>query len=260
MEEMFGLRNRSAVVTGGLGQIGMAISLALEEAGASVVIIDCDEEAWNAELAGLSADGRKFSFFNADVSNAELVPEVVQSADDRTDGFDIWVNCAYPRTEDWGNRPENDRPISWRRNVDMQMTATCLYADRAAQHMAAREGGSVVNIASIYGGVSPNFLVYEGTDMISPAAYSAIKGGIISHTKFIAMYYGRSGVRANAVWPGGVAANQPSSFVERYNDQTALGRMAEAEELGPAVVFLASEAASYITGATLMVDGGWTAN
>jgi NAD(P)-dependent dehydrogenase (short-subunit alcohol dehydrogenase family) len=107
--------------------------------------------------------------------------------------------------------------------------------------------------------VAPDFSIYEGTSMTTPAAYAAIKGGLIAHTRYLAAYFGRQNVRANVISPGGVHAAQPDTFVAAYARRTALGRMARAEEIGPPVVFLCSSAASYVTGAVIPVDGGWTA-
>ncbi|MEK7333547.1 MAG: SDR family oxidoreductase, partial [Nitrospirota bacterium] len=120
-------------------------------------------------------------------------------------------------------------------------------------------GGTIINLASIYGVVAPDFSIYEGTEMTMPVAYSAIKGGIIALTRYIATYYAKYNVRANTVSPGGIFDNQQETFVKRYSDKTPLGRMGSPSEVTGAVVFLASEAASYITGQNLIVDGGWTA-
>jgi len=255
-EAAFRLDGMNAVVTGGLGRIGAAISRSLAAAGARVAVVDKSSKGWPALAREL---GHGAVFESADISVADAVPDIVASLDRRLGGISIWVNCAYPRTADWGVAPERDSPKSWRRNVEMQMVATCIAADHAAQRMAKRGGGSIINTASIYGVVGPDFSVYDGTGMTTPAAYSAIKGGIIGHTRYLASYYGRQGVRVNVICPGGVAAGQPKRFVTQYARRTALGRMAKAEELGPPTVFLASAASSYVTGAVLMVDGGWTA-
>ena len=252
----FRLDGLAAVVTGGLGRVGRSIGSALGDAGARLLVVDKDEADWLAARAEFPDDA---AFHALDVTELEAIPAHVAAIDERLDGIAVWVNCAYPRTADWGGKPEQDTPESWRRNVDMQMTSYCLFADHAAQRMAARDGGSIINVASIYGVVAPDFAVYENTDMTTPAAYAAIKGGIVAHSRYLASYYGRRGVRVNALCPGGVAAGQPDTFVEAYGRRTALGRMAEAAEIGPPAVFLASEASSYVTGATLMVDGGWTA-
>lgn len=120
-------------------------------------------------------------------------------------------------------------------------------------------GGSIINIGSTYGVVAPDFSIYEGTQMTMPAAYSAIKGGLITFTKYLAAYYGKDKVRANVVSPGGIFDHQPKSFVEKYSKRVPLGRMGEPSDVAGAVVFLASDASKYVTGHNLMVDGGWTA-
>ena len=125
--------------------------------------------------------------------------------------------------------------------------------------MRAGTGGSIINLASTYGIVAPDFSIYEGLDMTTPAAYAAIKGGIVNLTQFLASYYGKNGIRVNCVSPGGIANSQPDVFVRRYVSRTPLGRMGTPEDIAGAVVFLASEAAAYVTGHNLVVDGGWTA-
>ena len=120
------------------------------------------------------------------------------------------------------------------------------------------ENGSIINFGSIYGVVGPDFSIYQGTDMTVAAAYSAIKGGIISFTRYLATYYAKCGIRVNAICPGGIFDNQPQTFVKKYEKKTPMGRMGKAEEMVGPVIFLASDAASYVTGHILMVDGGWT--
>lgn len=252
----FALGGRRIVVTGGAGRLGSAIVRALAAAGGRVIVLDKDGEGWARLAPAIEGEA---TFERCDVTDLEAIPGVVEGLDRRNDGLAAWFNCAYPRTEAWGAAPERDSPESWRRNVDMQMNSYCLFAAHAARSMAARGGGSVVNVASIYGMVAPDFSVYEGTDMTTPAAYAAIKGGVIAHSRYLASQYGRQGVRVNALCPGGVLADQPERFVAAYSRRTALGRMAEADEIGPPAVFLAADASSYVTGTTLVVDGGWTA-
>src|SRR3546814_18777232 len=172
----------------------------------------------------------------------------------------IWVNAAYPRTADWAtSRQDVFDAKSWRTNVDLQMNSYCLLSAAVAAAMAQRGSGSIVNVASIYGVVGPDFTIYEGLEMTTPPAYSAIKGGIIGYTRYLASFYAARGVRVNAVAPGGVMNNQPSAFAGNYARRTPMGRMAEAADIAWPVVFLASDAASYITGVVLPIDGGWTA-
>jgi NAD(P)-dependent dehydrogenase (short-subunit alcohol dehydrogenase family) len=124
--------------------------------------------------------------------------------------------------------------------------------------MKERRSGSIVNISSIYGSVGPDFSLYAGTEMTMPAAYSAIKGGIVNFTRYLAAYYGSYGVRVNCVSPGGIYDGQPEQFVQRYKAKVPLQRMGLPEDIAAPVAFLLSEEAAYITGHNLMVDGGWT--
>ena len=118
--------------------------------------------------------------------------------------------------------------------------------------------GSIINIASIYGVVANDPNLYVGTDMKQPPTYNFVKAGMINFTRYLACYYGKQGVRANCISPGGYFNNQPAPFVESYTSRVPVGRMLDNEDVKGAAVFLASDASSYITGANLMVDGGWT--
>jgi NAD(P)-dependent dehydrogenase (short-subunit alcohol dehydrogenase family) len=198
-------------------------------------------------------------FVMANMAEPALVTQAVHAAAQALQGLDVWIGCAYPRTPGWGQRPELDDASFWQSNVTMQLTATCLAATEAAKLMARSGGGAIINVASIYGVVGPDFSIYADDATVCPAPYAAIKGGLVNHTRYLASYFGRRGVRANVICPGGVFDGQDSGFVERYGARTPLGRMAKPEELVGAFHFLASRAASYVTGATIMVDGGWTA-
>jgi NAD(P)-dependent dehydrogenase (short-subunit alcohol dehydrogenase family) len=125
--------------------------------------------------------------------------------------------------------------------------------------MAKQSFGSVVNITSIYGIVGPDFGVYEGTKMTMPAAYSAIKGGVINFSRYLASYYGKFGIRVNCVSPGGIFDNQPVQFVTNYEAKVPMKRMGLPKDISPTISFLLSEGSSYITGQNIVVDGGWTA-
>ena len=124
--------------------------------------------------------------------------------------------------------------------------------------MAAKKNGSIVNIGSIYGTVGPDFNVYNNTELTMPAAYSAIKGGVINFTRYLSSYYGKNNIRVNCVSPGGIFNSQPVEFVKNYENKVPMQRMGKPEDISPAVSFLLSDDSSYITGQNLIIDGGWT--
>jgi NAD(P)-dependent dehydrogenase (short-subunit alcohol dehydrogenase family) len=125
--------------------------------------------------------------------------------------------------------------------------------------MIKQNSGAIINMASIYGVVGPDFSIYEGTAMTLPAAYSAIKGGLINFTRYLASYLGKYQIRVNSVSPGGIFDNQSSDFVRKYENKVPLGRMGTPQDIAPSVVFLLSDDSKYITGQNLLIDGGWTA-
>lgn len=254
---LFDLKGMTAYVTGGTGLIGRSVCNALVSCYANVIALDITEDKAGDKTDGAANAAGFVPFDAADVTNLDQRLAALEKA---TSDADIWVNCAYPRTEDWAEHTqENLNPVSWARNVELQMNSYCLLASAIAGRMAARGSGSIINLGSIYGLVAADFNVYEGTDLTLPPAYAAIKGAIVNHTRYLASYYGAKGVRVNVVCPGGVANGQPARFVENYNARTPMGRLAKPKEIGGPVAFLASPAASYITGTVLTVDGGWTA-
>ena len=141
----------------------------------------------------------------------------------------------------------------------MQMNSIFIICQKVLEIMKAQMSGSIVNFGSIYGVVGNDFTLYESYGGTSAAAYCAIKGGIINFSRFLASYYGKYNVRVNCVSPGGIFDNQNPLFVKEYNKKSLLKRMGNANEIAPAVTFLLSDEASFITGHNLMVDGGWTA-
>ena len=141
----------------------------------------------------------------------------------------------------------------------MQMNSCFIMCQAVAKEMLKNGKGSIVNIASIYGVVGNDFTIYEGYGGTSPAAYTAIKGGIINFSRYLASYYGKHNIRVNCVSPGGILDKQHPSFIERYCAKSPLKRMGNPEVIAPAVSFLLSDEVSFITGRNLMVDGGWTA-
>lgn len=244
------LKNKVVIVTGGNGLLGKCIVSNLEEDGAIVINVDINIETdW------------KTGFYKCDITNEENVKNLVADVILKYKRIDGLVNNAYPRTSDWGAKFEDIVYESWQKNVDMQMNSVFLLSQKVLKVMRDQESGSIVNIGSIYGVVGNDFTIYEDYGGTSPAAYAAIKGGIINLTKYLASYYGKFNIRVNCVSPGGILdeSHQNPLFIKRYSDKSPLKRLGKPEEIAPAISFLLSEDASFITGHNLMVDGGWTA-
>lgn len=256
MSDLFDLSNRVAVVTGGVGLIGQSVCETLHDHGASVYVADLDTESGTAFAESL---GENAFFVEMDATSFESVSRTVEEIIADSGRIDVLVNAAYPRNENYGRAYESVEYSDWLENLTLHLGSYFAVTRAVSEQMVRQDtGGSIINFGSIYGVQAPDFSVYEGTDMTSPVEYAAIKGGIINLTRYLASYLGEHGVRANAISPGGVFEEQPEEFVEAYEKNTPLGRMANPEDLQGAVVYLASGASAYVTGHNLVVDGGWT--
>jgi NAD(P)-dependent dehydrogenase (short-subunit alcohol dehydrogenase family) len=242
------LKDKIVIVTGGSGLIGKAIVDDITKKGGIAVNADITVET------DLNQNSIKL-----DITDECSIKSVIESVYHHFGKIDCLVNSAYPRTKDWGEKFETVKIDSWRKNVDMQMNSTFYICQQVICYMKKNSSGSIVNLASIYGIVGNDFTLYEGLNTTSPAAYSAIKSGIINFTRYLASYYGKDHIRVNCVSPGGIFDNQNPTFVERYNAKVPVGRMGTPEDIAPAVSFMLSDEAKYITGHNLVVDGGWTA-
>lgn len=254
----FNLSSKVCVVTGGTGLIGKALVEGLAESKAKVVLADIDTDKGVSTARKLSGCGLKVIFKYLDVTSDTSVSELIDFAHKKYKRIDTWINSAYPRTRDWGNKFEDISLVSWRKNIDMHLGGYFLCSQKIAEYMKRQKRGSIINLASIYGITAPDFSLYQNTDMTMPVAYSVIKAGIINFTKYLASYYGKYKIRVNCVSPGGVFDGQPRVFVKRYIQKTALRRMAAPEDVAGAVIYLASDASRYVTGHNLIVDGGWS--
>ena len=271
MNNLFSLNDKVAVVTGALGLIGRQHCRALAAAGANVVVTDIDGERCEAfanalmtEYPGINALGTA-----CDITDEDDVGALLHAVLGRFGSVNILVNNAA--VNDMVENPaagpelscfENYPLAAWKRSLDVNVTGTFLCSRAIGSHMATNGGGSIINIASTYGIVAPDQSLYRNTDgsqiFYKSAAYPTSKGAVLMFTRFLASYWGRNGVRVNALSPGGVQNGQDEAFIERYALRTPLGRMADARDYQGALVFLASDASGYVTGANLVVDGGWT--
>jgi NAD(P)-dependent dehydrogenase (short-subunit alcohol dehydrogenase family) len=248
---LFDLRGRIAVVTGAFGLIGREIAEVLADFGAKVYSADL------LAVGRLPAAGRT-RFVPMDITSESSVQKTLSRIHSREKRIDILVNCAYPRTSDWGMDMESVPMESWHTNVNSHLGGYFCVSRAAAVMMKKRRRGSIINLASIYGMVAPDFSIYKGTGMTMPAAYAAIKGGIISISRYMAAYYGKWNIRVNVISPGGVFDSQHPAFVRAYTAKTPLERMAAPRDVAAAALYLAADASSYVTGLNLPVDGGRT--
>jgi NAD(P)-dependent dehydrogenase (short-subunit alcohol dehydrogenase family) len=241
------LKDKVVIVTGGSGLIGSSILEYIRASGGIGI---------NADLH--VSDDFECGNLNCDVTNVESVSSALNKIKLKYGKIDGFVNNAYPRTSDWGLKFEDIPLDSWKQNVDLQLNSVFICSQVILEFMKDQGYGSIVNIASIYGVVGPTFNVYANTGMTMPAAYSAIKGGVINFSRYLASYFGQYNLRINCVSPGGIFDNQNPIFVENYSQNVPMRRMGYPEDISPAVGFLLSDESSYITGQNIIVDGGWT--
>ncbi|HTB99837.1 MAG TPA: oxidoreductase [Ferruginibacter sp.] len=243
---MFSIKDKVIVVTGSNGLLGNNITKVLRDEGAIVIGAD------------IRFENKTENDYLMDITDEKSVTEVVKTIVEKYHKINGWLNNAYPRTKDWGNKLEDVPLESWRSNIDMHLNGYFLCCKIVLAQMKIQGYGSLINMSSIYGVVGPDFTVYDGTAMTTPVAYSAIKGGLINLSRYLAAYYGPYQVRVNCISPGGIFDNQPKVFVDNYNKKVPMRRMGQSKDITAAVVFLLADETNYITGHNLIVDGGWT--
>ena len=253
--ESFRLHEKVAVVTGGAGLYGRQIVEALAEAGARTFMASRNLEKLQAQAEVFRQAGLNVTALQYDQASEPSVLQLLQQVIDAAGKVDILVNNSVSRPmSDWSS-PAAD----FAKSMEVNATGLFLMIRAFGEHMAECGGGSIINIGSIQGCVGPDYTLYDGLGWGIPPDYFFHKGGLLQLTRFAASKLGPRGVRVNSINPGGFFDGQDPRFVERYNARTFLGRMANDSDLKGAVVFLASEASRYVTGADLAVDGGYTA-
>jgi NAD(P)-dependent dehydrogenase (short-subunit alcohol dehydrogenase family) len=260
--DLLRLDDRVCVITGGAGHIGLAAGEAFAELGGRVVIVDLTEAACVARSDDLS---RRFGVethpLPFDLAQPGAGGEIVRATLARFGRLDVLVNNAALTgmsgvpgyAVPWAEQSLAAWDAALRINLSAAFELTHAATDALGAH-----SGSVINVGSIYGVVGPNLGLYEGTVMGNPAAYAATKGALIQLTRYLAAVMAPR-VRVNTLSPGGIERGQPEAFQARYRDRTPLRRMGTEEDLKGAFAFLAGDAAAYVTGQNLVVDGGWTA-
>ncbi len=272
IQEKFDLTGRVAVVTGGVGLLGAEFCRTLAEAGAAVAIVDLNDSASQAVAESLTKSGYKALALPTDIIQPDSVNSAVDKVLSSFGRLDILVNSAAldpkfdPEAVSKGITPGafEDYPLElWNSALNVNLTGTFLMTQACVKPMIEQgKKGSIINICSTYGLNGPDQRIYikDGKRVaFKPIYYTVTKAGVMGFTKYLAAYYAETEIRVNALTPGGVFNNHEDYFVKNYSAKTILGRMATKDEMNGALLFLASDASSYMTGNNLVVDGGWTA-
>jgi 2-deoxy-D-gluconate 3-dehydrogenase len=272
IQEKFDLTGRVGVVTGGGGQLGFEFCRTLAEAGAAVAVVDSNASAAQGTADTLAKNGYQALAIPNDITRREAVTSLVENVLSAFGRLDILVNSAAldpkfdPDAMQKGITPGafEDYPLDqWNAALNVNLTGMFLVTQACVKPMIEQgKKGSIINICSTYGLNGPDQRIYvrEGRRVaFKPVYYTVTKAGVMGFTKYLAAYYAGTDIRVNALTPGGVFNNHEDYFVKNYSAKTILGRMAKKDEMNGALLFLASDASSYMTGNNVVVDGGWTA-
>ena len=267
----FDLTDRVVCITGGGGFLGSDFARAFVEAGARVAVIDQDLLRAEAALQNAGGASENMLAIEANVTDARSVDDFTQQVLGWGGKIDVLINSAAidPKFDaDVAQQQSHtfeEQPLQlWKKSLDVNLTGTFLCCQAIGKIMVAEAAGTIINIASTYGVVAPDQRLYQRDGeaeqtMFKPAAYPVSKAGVLHLTRYLATYWSNTGVRVNSLTPHGVYRSQDEQFLRRFAQRSPLGRMAQPEEITGPLLFLASDAASYINGANLVVDGGWTA-
>lgn len=259
-QEAFRLNGKVVVLTGAGGIIGRVATRMLREAGGRVLALDRSVD----DLHSIGEEDDTLMKRVVDVTDSHALVEARLAMNARWGNADVLVNNAAAKSKNFFE-PFDTFPLAdWNEVLDVNLTGAMLCAQVFGPPMVEQRHGVIINTLSIYGIVGPDQRIYDGSEYLgrainTPAVYSASKAALWGLTKYLATYWGGHGVRTNAVTPGGISSGQNSTFTEKYESRVPMGRMACAEDIAYAMVYLSSDAARYINGHNLVVDGGWTA-
>ena len=254
MKNFFDVQNKIVAVTGATGLIGKDIVKSMSELGARVIASDINEEVLSQLKTDFKADT-----FKCDVSSSDEVKGFVKYIIDNYGNVDVLINNHQYKPQGFLEAQAHNFPEElWDSIINVNLKGTFLTCRDFGAVMLEKGKGSIINFASTYGIVSSNPDLYEGNSMGNPIAYSASKGGVVMLTKYLGTYWASKGVRVNAITPHGVWNNHEEAFESRFNKMSPMKRMMQVEEVTGGVIFLASDASSYMTGNNLILDGGWS--
>jgi NAD(P)-dependent dehydrogenase (short-subunit alcohol dehydrogenase family) len=260
------LENKVCIVAGGLGLIGKAFVEAILENGGIAIIGDLNN-ANGTDFVDVLAerfDPNRIELLNLDIISKVSINQLIETVYNKYGKIDAFVNTSYPRNKNWGNKFEDVTYEDFCENVNLHLGGYFLASQQMATFFKTQNYGCIINISSIQGVNAPKFDTYEGIvttsgkEMTSPVEYSAIKAGIVMLTKYMAKYFKGTNVRFNCISPGGILADQPTEFLDRYQKYCTSKGMLDPVDLKGALIFLLSDFSKYVNGQNIIVDDGWT--
>ncbi|MFC2019182.1 SDR family oxidoreductase [Chloroflexota bacterium] len=258
--KLFDISGKVALITGGAGLLAFEYAKVLAEHGANIILVDLDDNTCKDRALELERKtGEKAIGLFVDLADKRSIQDMVEKTLDKFRSIDILINNAAVKSPKFFV-PFEEFPLKdWETVVAVNLTAVFLCSQVVGRQMLKQGKGVIINIASHYGVVGPDFRIYEGSSINTPPVYSATKAGVVGLTRYLATWWANKNIRVNCVSPGGVYDNQSDDFVQKYSYRVPQGRMAEKTDLQGVILFLASDASSYVTGQNLVIDGGWTA-
>ena len=265
-QKIFDIKGKTIVLAGSAGKVGSRFAHILSNAGANVILVDKDDiKNKKLELEIIKKYKTKATAQNIDINDTKQVKKLVEVILKKYKKIDVLINNAHivPR-----NHPDRDAPFEkfpvelWDETISNNMRGIFLCSKEIGKSMIKRKKGIIINISSIYGITGPDQKIYGASRLNSPAYYSATKGAMVNLTKYLASYWGSKNIRVNTLTLGGIFDKKLHSgkeFVKNYSNKTMLGRMSNEKDYDGAILFLTSDASSYMTGSNLIIDGGWTA-
>jgi NAD(P)-dependent dehydrogenase (short-subunit alcohol dehydrogenase family) len=255
----FDLSAKWIVITGGCGLIGKAFCEAVAQFGACVVVADIEASEPKKFANDLSVKHqREMIGLSVDVSNKESVKQLLNKILKKTNRIDGLVNGHQNKSHLIFEKFEELNEDNWDKVVEVNLKGTFLTCQIIGTYMALNGGGKIVNLPSTYSLVAPNQNLYKGTNMGCPAAYSASKGGVEALSKYLASYWASKNIQVNMITPHGVWNKHEKKFEDNFSKFTPMERMSYNHEVASALIYLLSDASSYVTGDNMLVEGGWT--
>jgi len=262
IKKLFDLSDKTIILTGAAGFLGSVYADGLSQVGANVVLCDVN---FNGCKKIENQIRKKYAVeplsIKLDITNSQSIKNLISKVSKKYSKIDVLINNAAYQGNDKIRTTnfENLDVASWDKAIDVNLTGIFRLCQQVGKIMLKQKSGNIINISSIYGIVGADQRIYGTSGLNSAVFYATTKSAVLNLTRYLASYWNRTGIRVNTLSPGGVQNNQQKKFIKKYSDKTMIGRMAKQDEYVGALVFLSSDASSYMTGSNLIIDGGWTA-